>query len=48
MDLNDLVNLIFGNLPEEFEFLKIFGYLFVLYIFLGLFKLFIDIIKELI
>ena len=44
--LNDLVNTIFGNLPEEFEFLKIFGYLFVLYIFVGMFKLFLDFIKE--
>ena len=48
MDMNNLVNLIFGNLPEEFEFIKIFGYFIIMYIFLGLFKLFIDIIKELI
>lgn len=44
--LNDLVNSIFGSLPEEFEFLKIFGYLFVLYIFVSLFKIFIDFIKS--
>lgn len=44
--LNDLVNLIFGSLPEEFEFLKIFGYLFVLYFFVGIFKLFCDFIKD--
>lgn len=43
--LNDLVNMIFGSLPEEFEFLKIFGYVFVLYIFIGIFKLFVDFIK---
>lgn len=44
--LNDLVNTIFGSLPEEFEFLKIFGYFFVLYIFWSIFKLFIDVIKD--
>ena len=43
--MNDLVNLIFGGLPEEFEFLKIFGYLMIYYVFISLFKLFIDIIK---
>ena len=47
MVLNDLVNLIFGSLPPEFEFIKIFGYIFVLYIFWSIFKLFIDIIKDL-
>lgn len=45
--LNDLVNSIFGSLPEEFQFLKIFGYIFILYIFWSMFKLFIDIIKDL-
>ena len=44
--LNDLVNSIFGSIPEEFEFLKIFGYLFILYIFCSMFKLFIDVIKS--
>lgn len=48
MQLTNLVDLILGDLPEEFEFIKIFGYLFILYIFLGLFKLCIDVIKELI
>lgn len=48
MNLNNLVDLFFGNLPEEFEFIKIFGYFIIIYIFLGLFKLFIDIIRELI
>lgn len=48
MFLNDLVNLFFGSLPEEFEFLKIYGYLFVLYIFISIFKLFIDVIKDMI
>ena len=45
--LNDLVNLVFGSLPEEFEFIKIFGYMFILYIFIVIFKLFVDIIKDL-
>lgn len=44
--LYDLVNLIMGSLPNEFRFLYIFGILFILYIFLGLFKLFLDVIKE--
>ena len=48
MNLNNLVDLIFGSLPEEFEFIKIFGYFLVIYIFLALFKLFIDVIKDLI
>lgn len=45
--LNDLVNLVFGSLPQEFEFIKIFGYMFILYIFISIFKLFIDVIKDL-
>ena len=44
--LYDIVNLIMGSLPNEFRFMYIFGILFVLYIFLGLFKLFVDVIKE--
>ena len=44
--LNDLVNSIFGSVPEEFEFLKIFAYLFILYIFACMFKLFLDVIKS--
>ena len=42
----ELVNLFMGCLPEEFAFLKIFGVLFVMYIFLSLFKLFIDVIRS--
>lgn len=42
----DLVTYFMGSLPSDFEFLYIFGVLFVLYIFIGLFKLFIDVIKE--
>lgn len=42
----DLVTQFMGSLPNEFEFLYIFGVLFVLYIFLGIFKLFIDVIKS--
>lgn len=42
----DLVNILFGGIPEEFEFIKIFGILFVMYIFLGLFKLFVDVIRS--
>lgn len=45
--LNDLVNTFFGSLPPEFEFLKMYGYLFVLYILISLFKLFYDIAKDL-
>lgn len=42
----DLVNLMFGGIPEQFEFVKIFGIFFVMYIFLSLFKLFIDVIRS--
>lgn len=42
----DLVLLVMGSIPNEFEFLYIFGILFVLYIFIGMFKLFIDVIKS--
>ena len=44
--LYDLVLLIMGSLPEEFKFMYIFGMIFILYIFVGLFKIFIDIIKD--
>lgn len=44
--LMDLVYLIMGSLPDEFKFMYIFGIIFILYIFLGLFKIFIDIIKD--
>ena len=42
----DLVCYIMGSLPEEFTFLYSFGVLFILYIFISLFKLFIDTTKE--
>jgi len=42
----DLVNLFLGGLPPEFHFLKAFGVLFVMYIFLSIFKLFIDVIRS--
>ena len=42
----DLVTLVFGSIPQEFEFLYIFGALFVMYIFLGLFKFMLDILKD--
>lgn len=42
----DLVNLFMGSLPEEFEFLKIFGVLFVLYITVSLFKFFLDLMFD--
>lgn len=42
----DIVLLVMGSIPNEFQFLYAFGVLFVLYIFLALFKLFIDVIKE--
>lgn len=44
--LYDLVLLIMGSLPEEFRFMYIFGMLFILYIFIGLFKFCIDILKD--
>ena len=42
----DIVNLFMGSLPEEFEFLKAFGVLFVLYIFITLYKIFYDFTKS--
>lgn len=42
----NLVTLFMGSIPNEFEFLYAFGVLFVLYIFISLFKLFIDVIKS--
>lgn len=44
--LTDLVNTLCGSIPEEFEFLKIFVYGFIFYIFLSMFKLFIDVCKS--
>ena len=43
----NLVNLFLGGLPDEYSFLKIYGILFILYIFISLFKMFIDVIKSL-
>lgn len=43
----DLVKMILGELPEELEFLYAFGVMFVLYIFITLFKMFIDVTKDL-
>lgn len=42
----DLVEMLLGGLPAEFHFLKAFGVLFVMYIFISLFKLFIDVIRS--
>ena len=42
----DLVTQFMGSVPESFEFLYAFGVLFVLYIFISMFKLFIDLIKD--
>ena len=42
----DLVNLICGGLPEWMDFIKIFVVGFILYIFLQLLKLFLDVIKD--
>lgn len=42
----DIVNMFMGSLPEEFEFLKIFGVLFVLYILISLFKFFIELMLD--
>ena len=41
-----LVEFVMGSVPDEFKFLYIFGVVFILYIFLGMFKLFIDIMKD--
>lgn len=41
-----IVNLIMGSLPEEFEFLKIFGVLFILYIAISLFKFFLELMFD--
>lgn len=38
----DIVKMILGELPPQFEFVYSFGIVFVLYIFLKIFKLFID------
>lgn len=42
----NIVTLIMGSLPDEFTFLYSFGVLFVMYIFISLFKLFIDTTKQ--
>lgn len=42
----DLVNFVMGSLPDDFKFLYIFGVLMILYIFISIFKLFIDVIKD--
>lgn len=42
----ELVNNFMGSLPDEFSFLKAFGVLFILYIFISLFKIFIDVTKQ--
>lgn len=44
--LMDLVYLIMGSLPDEFKFMYIFGIIFILIIFLDLFKIFVDIIVD--
>lgn len=43
----NLVELVIGEIPQQYDFLKIFGFIFELYIFISIFKLFIDIIKDL-
>lgn len=35
----DLVNSFLGSLPEQYDFIKIFGVLFILYIFIMIFNL---------
>lgn len=42
----DIVNMILGALPPQFEFVVAFGIIFVLYIFLKIFKLFIDVTRD--
>lgn len=44
--LLDLVYMILGDLPQDLRFLYAFGCLFILYIFVKLFKIFIDIIRD--
>lgn len=43
----DLVNLIVGGLPEEYNFIKIYCVFFILLIFFYLIKLFLDVLKSL-
>ena len=38
----EIVTSFMGSLPEEFQFMYIFGVIFVLYILISLFKFFID------
>lgn len=35
----DLVNMFMGSIPEQYDFLKIFGVLFIFYIFIMIFNL---------
>lgn len=42
----DLVHMILGELPPQLEFLYAFGVMFVLYIFISIFKMFIDVTKD--
>lgn len=44
--LYDLVSSFMGWLPENLQFLMAYGCIFVLYIFVKLFKIFIDIIRD--
>lgn len=43
----DLVNLFLGGLPQEYNFLKIYGIILILYVFIKLFKMFIDVLMSL-
>lgn len=44
--LLDLVSTIFGVLPDDLRFLYAFGCIFVLYIFLKMFVIFVEIIRD--
>ena len=44
--LLNLVETIFGVLPEDLRFLYAFGCIFILYIFVKMFTIFIEIIRD--
>ena len=44
--LLDLVYSVLGELPNDLRFLYAFGVIFVMYIFLKMFVIFVDVIKD--
>lgn len=43
----ELVNSFLGSIPEEYDFIKIFGVLFIMYIVLQLFNMLYESIRQL-